>query len=75
MKHAQHTLPHTIAARAWMKNIVHVTGSSDPFLGTVLCNYMAVYKQLIEDTLYGGHVTTFCKQSFKPDRAVGKWKP
>jgi hypothetical protein len=63
---AQRTLPQTIAARAWMKNIVHVTGSSDPFLGTVLCNYMAVYKQLIEDTLYGGKVTTFCKQSSNP---------
>ncbi|HSB91988.1 MAG TPA: C25 family cysteine peptidase [Flavitalea sp.] len=63
---AQRTLPQTIAARGWMKNIVHVTGSSDPFLGTVLCNYMAVYRQLIEDTVYGGHVTTFCKQSSNP---------
>lgn len=63
---AQRTLPQTIAARGWMKNVVHVTGSSDPYLGTVLCNYMGVYKDLIQDTLYGGLVTTFCKQSSNP---------
>ena len=63
---AQRTLPQTIEGRAWMKNVVHVTGSSDPYLGTVLCNYMSMYKQLIEDTLYGGRVTTFCKQSSNP---------
>lgn len=63
---AQKTAPHTIAGRAWMKNIVHVTGSSDPYLGTVLCNYMGSYKQIIEDTLFGGKVYTFCKTSTNP---------
>ncbi len=63
---AQKSSPNTIAGRAWMKNIVHVTGSSEPYLGTVLCNYMGSYKQIIEDTLFGGKVYTFCKTSTNP---------
>jgi hypothetical protein len=57
----QKTAPNTIEGREWMKNVVHVTGSSDQYLGTVLCNYMGVYKQIIEDTIFGGNVSTFCK--------------
>ncbi|HUQ64598.1 MAG TPA: C25 family cysteine peptidase, partial [Flavitalea sp.] len=60
---AQKNSPNTLAGREWMKNIVHVTGSSDPYLGTVLCNYMSGYKQIIQDTMYGGKVSTFCKVS------------
>jgi len=45
---------------------VHVTGASDPYLGIVLCNYMGVYKQMIEDTLFGAKVSTFCKTSANP---------
>jgi len=63
---AQQNSPNTLAGREWMKNVVHVTGASDQYLGTVLCNYMGVYKQLIEDTLFGGKVTTFCKTSTNP---------
>ncbi|MEP7257458.1 MAG: C25 family cysteine peptidase, partial [Flavitalea sp.] len=57
----QKNAPNTLAGREWMKNIIHVTGASDPYLGTVLCNYMHVYSQIIEDTIYGGNVHTFCK--------------
>ena len=60
---AQKNSANTLEAREWMKNIVHVTGSSDPYLGTVLCNYMHVYRQIIQDTMYGGNVSTFCKVS------------
>jgi hypothetical protein len=63
---AQKNAPNTIAGREWMKNVVHVTGSSDPFLGTVLCNYMSVYRQIAQDTLFGGKVYTFCKTSTSP---------
>ena len=63
---AQKTAPNTIEGRAWMKNIVHVTGSSDPYLGTVLCHYMSSYRQIIEDTVFGGKVSTFCKTSTDP---------
>lgn len=62
-ENAQRNASSTVADRQWMKNVVHVTGSSDPYLGTVLCNYMGVYKQIIEDTIFGGKVSTFCKAS------------
>lgn len=76
---AQRNNANTIADRGWMKNVVHVTGSSDPYLGVVLCNYMDNYKQMIEDTLFGGNVTTFCKTSTNPveiisaDRLTGQF--
>lgn len=60
---AQLNAPNTLAGRAWMKNVVQVTGASEPYLGTVLCNYMGVYRQIVEDTLFGGKVSTFCKVS------------
>ncbi|MEJ7767945.1 MAG: C25 family cysteine peptidase, partial [Chitinophagaceae bacterium] len=62
----QQTAPHTIAGRLWMKNIIEVTGASDSYLGTVLCNYMEGYKHIMEDTLCGGSVTLFCKSSTNP---------
>src|SRR5690606_4388333 len=33
------------------------------YLGTVLCNYMGVYRQIIEDTSFGAKVSSFCKSS------------
>lgn len=66
----QKTAPNTIAGRAWMKQGIHVTGSSDVYLGTVLCNYMDVYQRLIEDTLIGAKVHTFCKTSTNPVEQV-----
>jgi hypothetical protein len=60
---AQRNSANTLEAREWMKNIVHVTGSSDPYLGTVLCNYMGAYRAIIQDTMFGGKVSTFCKVS------------
>jgi len=62
----QQNSPQTLAGRDWMKNVVHVTGASDPNLGTALCNYMQVYKSIIEDTVFGAKVSTFCKTSSNP---------
>lgn len=62
----QQNSPQTLAGRDWMKNVVHVTGSSDPNLGTALCNYMHVYKSIIEDTVFGAKVSMFCKTSTNP---------
>jgi hypothetical protein len=62
----QRTAPNTIAGRDWMKNVMHVTGASDYYLGTVLCAYMDSYKSLLEDTLAGVKVLTFCKTSANP---------
>lgn len=66
----QTTSPNTVAGRSWMKNVVHVTGSSDAYLGTVLCNYMEQYQQIIEDTLFGADVHVFCKTSTNPVEQV-----
>ena len=62
----QKNAPQTIAGRDWMKNVMHVTGASDPYLGTVLCNYMDAYRDLIQDTLTGAKISTFCKTSADP---------
>lgn len=56
----QATAPNTIDGRLWMKNVVHLTGVSEPFLGSILCNYVNSYGKQISDTLFGGNVTTFC---------------
>ncbi|THU32936.1 hypothetical protein FAM09_26160 [Niastella caeni] len=70
----QKNAPNSISGRQWMKNVVHVTGSSDAYLGTVLCNYMDIYKQIIEDTLFGGKVNMFCKTSTNPVEQVSAAK-
>ncbi|WP_207515097.1 C25 family cysteine peptidase [Longitalea luteola] len=67
---AQKNAPNTIDGRAWMKNVVHVTGSSDPYLGVVLCNYMDIYRHIIKDTSFGANVTTFCKTSTNPTEII-----
>ena len=67
---AQQTAPNTIAARGWMKNVVHVTGATDPYLEAILCGYMNSYKQIIQDTLVGANVTTYCSTNFAQDQEV-----
>ena len=58
---AQQTNANTIVDRAWMKNVILVTGASDVYLGTVLCNYMDGYRDILSDTLIGANVNIFCK--------------
>ncbi len=55
---------------AWRKNIIHVTGATDPFLETVLCNYMAYYQQTISDTLFGANVFRFCSSTVDQNNQV-----
>jgi hypothetical protein len=57
---AQAISPNTIAGKLWMKNVVQLTGVSEPYLGTILCNYMVAYQQIITDTLCGASVSLFC---------------
>jgi hypothetical protein len=56
----QQTAPNTVAGRLWMKNVLHLTGVSEPYLGTIICNYMTAYQQIISDTLMGANVYTLC---------------
>jgi hypothetical protein len=57
---AQNTAPNTVDGRLWMKNVLHLTGVSEPYLGTVICNYMGYYQSLISDTLMGANTYTLC---------------
>lgn len=57
------TVPQTIKDKAWMKNVVHAIGGSDPYLQSVIFGYMNTNKSVVEDTLYGGKVYTFSKNS------------
>ncbi|WP_276500638.1 C25 family cysteine peptidase [Terrimonas pollutisoli] len=52
-----------IADKAWMKNIVHVTGASDNNTSDILLESLNGHKKIIEDTSYAGNVTTFTKSS------------
>lgn len=63
---AQQTPSPLLADKAWMKNIVHVVGASEPALQATLYGYMSIYKNIIQDTFYGGKVTTFSKYSANP---------
>jgi hypothetical protein len=56
----QQTAPNTIVGKLWMKNALHLTGVSEPYLGAIICNYMTAYQQIISDTLTGYNVYTLC---------------
>lgn len=47
--------------KAWMKNVLHIVGANDAATGNLITPYMNNYARIIQDTLYGGKVTTFNK--------------
>ncbi len=50
----------------WMKRILHFGGGSDEQEQSTFANYLNNYENVIEDTLYGGIVSTFLKNSSEP---------
>ncbi len=50
----------------WMKNVLHFGGGSNINEQDYLSSFLTVYKNIIEDTLFGGKVTTFLKSSTSP---------
>ena len=60
---AQSSQSQTVSDKAWMKNIIHVVGGKDSAESGLFTNFMNGYKNMIADTLYGGHVETFAKSS------------
>jgi len=58
---AQNDLAQTVNNKAWMKNVLQLTGAGDPDLGSILDGYDVEYKKIISDSLFGGNVTTFSK--------------
>lgn len=60
---AQRTAQNTIADRLWMKSVLELTGADEDYIGPLLCQYVGIYKDILEDTLTGTKVTVFCKTS------------
>jgi hypothetical protein len=52
-----------IIDKAWMKNVVHVAGASEPGLALSIKNSLNRFQTIISDTFYGGKVYTFTKTS------------
>lgn len=52
-----------VADRAWMKDVVHVTGASDVTTSDILETALNGHATIISDTLFGANVTLFAKSS------------
>jgi hypothetical protein len=50
----------------WMKNILHFGGGTDIGEQNILSGKLSIYKTIVEDTLFGGNVTTILKSSTDP---------
>lgn len=60
-----------LADKEWMKNVVHLVGSSNPSLESILLSFMNRYKNVIQDTFFGGKVHSFSKNSSQTVQQVG----
>ena len=63
---ATSSLPQTIEDKAWMKEVLHFGGGSDIIEQQQFESYLNQYRDMIQDTSFGGHVTTFLKNSSNP---------
>jgi hypothetical protein len=63
---AQNSTSQTIADKAWMKNIVHISGGIDSVETAGFIGRLNQYKQIAQDTMFGGHIETFAKSSAGP---------
>ncbi len=50
----------------WMKNVIHFGGGANAGEQQTFANYLNNYKYIIEDTLFGGRVSSFFKTSSEP---------
>ncbi|NLA23411.1 MAG: hypothetical protein GX879_00435, partial [Bacteroidales bacterium] len=50
----------------WMKNILHFGGGANSSEQASFANYLNLYKNIIEDTLWGAYVSTFLKTTSAP---------
>ncbi|MCE3226751.1 MAG: hypothetical protein K0S32_1302 [Bacteroidetes bacterium] len=50
----------------WKKKVLHFVGGDEPTLTNLLSSYMSQYEQVVEDTLFGGYVLTFKKNTTAP---------
>ncbi|HIF14091.1 MAG TPA: hypothetical protein EYQ86_01620 [Bacteroidetes bacterium] len=59
-------LAQTIADKAWMKQVLHFGGGSSNSEQIQFEGFLNNYESILEDTLFGGNVTTFLKNSSNP---------
>lgn len=52
--------------RAWTKNVVHIVGVGDDFLGSVITSSMNRFASVLKDTFYGATIHDFSKLSPAP---------
>jgi len=50
----------------WMKEILHFGGGDNALQQGLLAQYLDTFRVIMEDSLYGGHVTTYLKYSSNP---------
>ncbi len=50
----------------WMKNVLHFGGGTNSGEQETLSSKLAIYRGIVEDTLFGGKVSTFLKSSTAP---------
>lgn len=63
----------TIADKAWMKTMIHVTGANNaPFLENIITNDLNRYKNIIQDTFYGANVYSFNKSTVTSQSAANE---
>jgi hypothetical protein len=61
----------TIAAKAWTKNVAHLTGAIDePYLSAYIESFMDTYEEQIKDSLFGAKVYRF-KKNLGLNTAIG----
>lgn len=60
---AQTSPGQTYNEKAWMKNVLHAVGGADETESIEFKGYLDGYKEIVEDTLFGGKVETFVKTS------------
>ncbi len=60
---AEASTTQTLANKLWMKKVVNIVGGKDSSDNDLFGYYMNLYKDIIEDTLYGANVETFSKSS------------
>ena len=59
------TAPQTLEKRDWFKNIMHLSGGGSNEIQSIAAN-MNAFKNIIENSKFGGYVTTFGKSNLDP---------
>ncbi|MEO6838353.1 MAG: C25 family cysteine peptidase, partial [Ginsengibacter sp.] len=68
---AQASTIQTTANKLWMKKVVNIIGGADSSDNALFGYYMNQYKAIVQDTLFGGNVETFSKESSAAVQLLG----